>query len=265
MQDFIFSDQGIAYRTNHAETSRPTVVFIHGLSGSLSAWLPYEHLFQNEYNLVTLDLRGHGLSRKYARYTDYSVERSAKDVTHLLEHLGVRSCILVAHSYGALIAHQIVLSKPHLVTKLVLVGPTVFLSESLWRSIMGSVVRAVAFAYTLLPYFPTKGGRTHYERFAYTADWDPRRIIPDLYHTGLRAYFFCLAQTFKGSKNTTWSSITLPTRILHGTRDTYVPLRNSARLAGEIKGATLITLKGANHIAVLNNVGEIAHEIRSFV
>ena len=67
MKEHFFEDR-IYYRTNEFKSDRLTLVFVHGVSGSSSAWLPYEKIFENKYNVLTYDIRGHGLSKKYPHY-----------------------------------------------------------------------------------------------------------------------------------------------------------------------------------------------------
>jgi len=46
MKESYFSKNNIYYRINEFQPGRPTLVFIHGLSGSSSAWLEYEKKFE---------------------------------------------------------------------------------------------------------------------------------------------------------------------------------------------------------------------------
>ena len=50
------------------------MVFVHGVSGSSSAWWPYEKIFENKYNILTFDIRGHGKLKKFPNYSDYKIK-----------------------------------------------------------------------------------------------------------------------------------------------------------------------------------------------
>ena len=99
MQEHIF-DNRIYYRTNEFQPGRPTLVFAHGVSGSSSAWLPYEKIFENKYNILTYDIRGHGLSKKYPHYEDYEIKKFAEDLHDLVSSLGITKFVLVSNSFG---------------------------------------------------------------------------------------------------------------------------------------------------------------------
>ena len=89
MKELFFEERGLAYRSNNIEEGRKTLVFVHGLSGSSSAWYPYEEKFENAYNILTFDLRGHGMSKKQFFYSSYTPELMATDLVALLKHVGI--------------------------------------------------------------------------------------------------------------------------------------------------------------------------------
>jgi proline iminopeptidase len=74
--------------------------------------------------LIMLDLRGTGQSAVPADPASYRCDRLADDVGALLDHLGVGSADLLAHSAGASIALQYAARHPRRVAKLVLITPS---------------------------------------------------------------------------------------------------------------------------------------------
>ena len=64
MKEYYFDNDKIYYRTNEFKADRLILVFIHGVSGSSSSWWTYEKIFENKYNILTYDIRGHGKSKK---------------------------------------------------------------------------------------------------------------------------------------------------------------------------------------------------------
>ncbi len=52
--------EGIYYRKNEFHPDRITLVFSHGVSGSSSAWWPYEKIFKNKYNVLFMTFAGTG-------------------------------------------------------------------------------------------------------------------------------------------------------------------------------------------------------------
>src|SRR5437773_1863072 len=100
MHDYFLESRGIAYRTNHLNPRRPTLLFVHGLSGSSAAWQPYEEHFAQTHNVITFDLRGHGFSLRPQTPDEYAMKYFVEDIRSLLMNLGIGRCTLVSHSYG---------------------------------------------------------------------------------------------------------------------------------------------------------------------
>ncbi|MEK7604460.1 MAG: alpha/beta hydrolase [Patescibacteria group bacterium] len=265
MKESFFEERGICYRINEFVAGRTTLVFIHGLSGSASAWFPFEALFSADYNIVTFDLRGHGNSIRPRHFQEYALTAYADDLHALLGHLHIETCVLVSHSLGALVALEYLTAHPGTPQGVVFLSPSSFLKQTRWFFLIRSAGRLLALLGRILPFFTKRRGRVLYAQLGYTSDWDLRRIIRDLRVTTLHAYVYCLVQAYEKDYDELWESIAVPTLILHGTRDTYIPLQHSRRLAEVIPGAQLVVLEGANHLPVLNNISAVAQHIRTFV
>lgn len=79
----------------------PTLVFIHGLFGSLSNLGMLARAFEQNYHVVQIDLRNHGKS-KHVDSMDYL--EMAQDVLDTLDHIKVEKFSLIGHSMGAKVA-----------------------------------------------------------------------------------------------------------------------------------------------------------------
>lgn len=260
MHDHFFAERGIAYRTNAFVPGRPVLVFIHGLSGSSSAWARYEEFFGDTYNILTFDLRGHGNSQKRKTYEEYAIGEMASDLAALLSLLQIERCTLVSHSFGSLVALEYLITHPGTVVRNIFLAPTAYLEETRWTPLVKTLGRAALILYRFLPFSPRVRGRVAYPA-RFTSDWDLYRVLRDLRATSPRAYLSCLLQAYAKEYRLFWREIRVPTLILHGTSDTYIPVKNAARLAKEISGSALIRLEGANHIIVLNNFADVSSRI----
>jgi pimeloyl-ACP methyl ester carboxylesterase len=101
----------------------PAVVFETGLADSLDVWLPMLRTI-SEYTTVMAYSRA-GFGRSDAGSADHSVPHAAADLHELLRHLPVKPpYILVARSYGSLIARLYTSLYPAEVVGIVLVDGT---------------------------------------------------------------------------------------------------------------------------------------------
>ena len=84
----------------------PEIVFIHGWSQCDLCWAKQTNgLLAGEFRMVTFDLRGHGLSDKPSGRERYTDGRAwADDLAAVLEQTGLARPVVVAWSYGGLVA-----------------------------------------------------------------------------------------------------------------------------------------------------------------
>jgi len=101
----------------------PTIVFETGLADSLDVWLPMWHTIGQFTTVIAYSRAGFGRSESGA--SDHSVASAVTDLHQLLRHVGVSGpYILVARSYGSLIARLYVSQYPDDVVGMVLVDGT---------------------------------------------------------------------------------------------------------------------------------------------
>jgi len=259
-----FSQSGIYYRINGFIPGRPTLVFIHGLSGSSSAWFEYEKKFESKYNIFTLDLRGHGVSIRPKSYNDYEIKKFADDISEIIAQLRIERFVLVSHSFGALIALELLEKEKEKIVSTVFLSP-IFDAPRVAR--LGLLLLSLgALCIKMFPSVPRHGGHVDYSKFApYTGDWDAKRLFADIHNTSLRVYLYCLRRIYEFKGENRVYSLNLPILIMHGKKDTFMPVAHSISLAARLKRCKLILLDNANHIIVLNNIPEVARAIENFV
>ena len=101
------------------------LLFIHGLGSCSEDWQPQIDYFRERYRTIACDLRGHGRSSKPRG--PYSIEGFARDLASMLRELGIGPTHVVGISLGGMVAFQLAVDAPELVSSLVIVnsGPAV--------------------------------------------------------------------------------------------------------------------------------------------
>lgn len=94
----VYSKDGTPISYEVYGTGETTLVFVHGWSCDSRYWQNQVATFSENYQLVLIDLAGHGhsgISREV-----YTMEAFGEDVKAVLEDIECNNCILIGHSMG---------------------------------------------------------------------------------------------------------------------------------------------------------------------
>jgi pimeloyl-ACP methyl ester carboxylesterase len=238
---------------------------VHGVSGSSSAWLNYEPIFENKYNVLIYDIRGHGLSKKYPNYSDYLIENFVNDLDELVKYLQIKKFILVTNSFGGLIALEYM--KRHQDTLLgnIMTSPEIFLNEGIIARVIRLVLWLITQIVSILPFNSKPRGHVDYSKYLNVSEWDIGRNWADMSNTGLRAHMYTLRHSFQKEQEYNLQKIQVPTLIIHGEKDGMVPIKNVLRLKEKIPNTEMVIVPNATHDSARNNTKEISEAIESFI
>jgi len=109
--------------------SGPAVVLVHGVASSRTVWRETVEALGSEVRTIAYDRRAYGDSGAPEPYTGTTVGEQADDLFELMAALGVGSAVLVGHALGAVVALDVLMRSPSLVSAAVLIEPPV-----LWLS-----------------------------------------------------------------------------------------------------------------------------------
>ncbi|RNA64753.1 alpha/beta fold hydrolase [Prosthecochloris sp. ZM_2] len=118
------------YRTYELEPDAPWVVFVHGAGGSSSIWFLQLKDFSRHFNVLMVDLRGHGKSKSEAsrHRGKYNFEDITLDIIDVLDHLGIRRAHFIGISLGTILIRQISELAPERVCSMVMGGAIIRLN-----------------------------------------------------------------------------------------------------------------------------------------
>ncbi|MGA8144189.1 MAG: alpha/beta hydrolase [Candidatus Acidiferrales bacterium] len=114
------------------------IVFLHGFPEFWYAWRRQLGEFGRDFVAVAPDMRGYNLSSKPAAIEEYAIGKLVGDVRGLVEHicaaehLRARSCVLVGHDWGGMVAWAVAMKCPEIVERLVIINaphPKIFERE----------------------------------------------------------------------------------------------------------------------------------------
>jgi pimeloyl-ACP methyl ester carboxylesterase len=129
----------------------PWVVFVHGAGGSSSIWFKQVRAFRREFNVVLLDLRGHGRSRdlfqQWCGPRGYTFKEVCEDIVRVLDHLHIPRAHFVGISLGTILIRVLAEEFPERVSSMIMGGAIIGLNlrsrMMLW--VAGVIKRLVPF------------------------------------------------------------------------------------------------------------------------
>ena len=99
------------------------IVLLHGIGGSSNIFYKQLKPFLKKYNIVAINMPGHGESPDIDSYKEkFSFDSIVKEILHTLDHLSIRKAHFVGVSLGTIIVHHLLQTEPGRVRSAVLGG-----------------------------------------------------------------------------------------------------------------------------------------------
>lgn len=113
------------YKTYELNENADWVMLVHGAGGSSSIWFKQLKAYQKKFNVLVVDLRGHGKSKEMLQkyYEEsYSFKMVAQDIIAVLDDAGIERAHFVGVSMGTIIIRYIGELAPERVQSMVMCG-----------------------------------------------------------------------------------------------------------------------------------------------
>lgn len=255
MQHVVVNGEDVAYQ---ASGTGPVLLLVHGMAGSSTTWARVIPALSERCTVVAPDLLGHGESAKPRG--EYSLGSHADVLRDLMNALGLDRATLVGQSFGGGVVMQMAYQYPERCERLVLVD-----SGGLGREVH-PILRALAVpaAEQIFPLACNPGvralagrigtwlGRTGaaatpaaqeiWRSYASLADADARWA----FFRTLRAVIEPGGQAVSAA-NRLYLSAEVPTLIIWGARDPFIPVRHARDAHAAIPGSRLEIFDDVGH------------------
>lgn len=186
------------------------VVLIHGAGGSSSIFYKQIREYKKHFNVLILDLRGHGKSKNPILLSkEYTLQDISEDVVEVLNHLNIKSAHFVGISLGTIVIRTISDSHPEMIKSAVLGGAVTRLTAR--PNILFKIANSVKH---FIPYMLL------YKIFAFA-------IMPKKKHENSRLLFVQEAKKVAQKEFLKWSSIIStvnPVLKYYEEKETSVPM-----------------------------------------
>jgi len=222
------------------------LLLISGLGDNLNAWASQVPEFARKYRVVVFDNRGSG--RTDAPDMPYSIKMMAEDTAGLMDALRIEQAHVLGVSMGGYIAEELAMTYPGRVASLVLattsVGPYLMKISILqeWAREALRDMRPLTFFQIMLPFM--------FNDRSFEAPGVLEMAIGTIAgHSSTPPHILARQMTacVEHDARDRIGRISVPTLVLAGKEDPFVPFSLSEELAVSIPNARLVVLDGGGH------------------
>lgn len=275
---FEFESQNIelkmAYIYLPGNPDMPVVTLMHGKNFNADYWTGTAEYLQKEgYGVLIPDQIGFGKSSKPADY-QFSFPALANNTKRLMTYLNIEKSIIVGHSMGGMLASRFALMYPHSTQLLILVNPI-----GLENYLKYVEYKDIDFFYEMELSKTPEGIKLYQQKNYYDGAWNERYdslthfMIGQIQGPDKDLIAWVNAKTydmiFTQPVITEFNDLSIPVRLIIGTRDRTGPGRNWKRpgvdyelgrydrlgkeAAALIPDAELYELEGLGHLPQIEN------------
>ena len=230
---------------------RKTLFFIHGSAGDHTVWENQYDDMEDEFNIVAVDLPGHGESggkgeREVALY--------AKWVKKTVEALGLRKPVLAGQSLGAAIVLESAIRYGNMLSGIVTVGGGAKMPVN--PLVLDGMRGDPSMIINSIPEFAVS--KKNRERLGDLLIENLRRADKNVAYGDFLA---CDRLDVSGEIE----RIRIPALLICGEDDRMMPPKFSIYLKEKIPGAKLVLIKDAGHFAMMEDAKAFNVALREFV
>jgi pimeloyl-ACP methyl ester carboxylesterase len=153
----------LSFTTYKHKTAAEWVTFVHGAGGSSSIWFKQIRSFSAHFNVLVLDLRGHGNSKQKIKdhfIEKYTFDAITNDIVEVIDYLKIKSSHFTGISLGTILIRNLAEKHPERVKSMIMGGAIMqlnFKSQLLMRlgvlckSIVPYLLLYKLFAFIIMP------------------------------------------------------------------------------------------------------------------
>jgi len=264
------------------------IMFLHGFPEFWYEWKNQLAEFGRDYRAVAPDMRGYNLSSKPVEVEQYRMKYLIEDIRVLVEHLGYKKFILVAHDWGGGVAWPFAMRYPEYLEKLIIINavhPATFL-----RELRDNPAQQRASQYILVHRTPKAEeilSRNNYAlltsnlledglKEGYFTDEDKEAYIeawsqPGALTGGLNYYRATHLGSFTGESDGSLSAdpsvfmVRVPTLVIWGEKDKWLLTGNLEGLEKYVPDLTIKRIPDGSHWVIHEKPGLVNSYIRGFI
>ena len=248
VEDHVVAGVRCAVQDSGPRTLREAVVFVHGNPGPLDDWEVLAPAIARWARVVAMDMPGFGRAER-PRDFEYTIDGYARYLGAVLDHLGVE--------------HPERVASLTLINCGVLEGYRWHLYARIWQTpVLGELFQLLSRARAMHAALNRSNPRpmpwSFVERIARYADWGHKRAVLKLYRSARRLPAFSDPRGLRLAE-------TVPTCVLWGAGDPYVPVAYAERQRESFRRAEVHVLPGLGHWPFVDDPEAVLQPLEAFL
>lgn len=247
----------------------PPLVLVHGTPWSSFNWRHLLPALAQRHRVFAFDLLGYGQSQQGPAGQDVSLGRQARLLAALLQHWKLEAPDVLGHDFGGttvLRAHLLL----HCAFRRIVLADPVALAP--WGSPFFAHVRQHEAAFAGVPDDIHEAIVSAYVKGAMhqpmPGDTLDGILQPWRGEAGRAAFYRQIAQAdprYTDEIEAAYARITVPTLIVWGAEDGWIPAATGRRLQAAIRGAAFLQIEGAGHLVQEDRPAALAEAVLDFL
>ena len=226
----------------------PVITFVHGQAFNLLSWGKQNSAFKNNFQILCVDLRGHGLSELGKLKSGLRMKDFAEDIVGLWDVLNIEKSHYVGKSLGGMVGFELALENANRLASLTLVATQGEMPDGSRDRMRGCI----------------ENYKKSHLKMGLAAEQLMRRYLPNNFQTrdpegfelleksirnmSLDAYSYSSEAINSMDYDRRLSNIDIPTMVVAGELDVPTPPSRMQLYRDEIANANWKIIKGAAHL-----------------
>lgn len=238
----------------------PPLVLVPGLAGGMHLVGPLARVLSRHYQVISYQLRGE--DDCFALRRRFDLADLVNDLNEFLDWFNLERPALMGVSFGGVLGLELAVRRPGRLRALLLQGVGPRFEPGLLQQIAGLV----------LSRYPLPADNPFFNQF-FNLFFGGRQRPGPLFEfvtrqcwqtdQGVMAHRFQMVERVEFTGRL--GGVRTPTLLMAGDRDLLVSTHGLRGLAGEVRGATAVTLPGCGHLAFVTHPERVAAEVCAFL